>query len=82
MSFGSSQGKGAPEAIDAFTVADIAEASVAGGEDDELGTKQVELGSLEGGEATDFIAAAAGVEPSQSQSRTQQGIFDGDAQRP
>ena len=64
LGFGSGQGKGATQTVDAFAIGDVAEAGVAGGEDDELSAKEVELGGFEGGEHAVFTAAAAGIEAS------------------
>jgi len=82
LSFGSGQGKGAAQTVDALTIRHFAEAGLAGGEDHELSAQEVELGRFEGGEDAVFEAAAAGVEASEGETGAQKGIFRHDAARP
>ena len=68
LAFGSGDREGAAESVDAFNVGGGAESGFAGGEGNEFGVGEVEVGDFEGGEDAVVVAAFAELESGEDES--------------
>lgn len=74
LAFSSSYDEGAAQSVDAFACGDVAESGVAGREDDEFGTGEVEVGDFQGRENAVIAAAFAESEACKDQTRQEERV--------
>ena len=66
LGFGSGEGEGAAQPINAFTVGNVTKSGFAGRQNDQLSSAQIEIADFEGCEYAVFGATFAGVESSEA----------------